>query len=242
MKEVYKHEFNYWQQLIAMLTTMWRINKDSIDFKWGYFSPRFGLEFILNRGGYFDPSYAIQFCLIWGKFSIKLPFKTRLGEGCDLPKYGFCIFSNTLMMYWGGKFDKSIGQTNSRMKCWDLPFVSYVFEYHKVMNKQGTWEDGTASYDNQNIDRQSYPYIYQLKSGEIQQRTATCFIEQRQWHRKWFPLAKLKITCLSIEFNEEVGERTGSWKGGTLGCGFDMLPNESVEQCLRRMELTRKFN
>lgn len=242
MKLRYQQEFNLWQRIIAMLTTMWRINEDSIDFKWGYFSPSFGLTLMFHRGGYFDSNYAISFCFIWGSFHIKLPIKTRLAEGCDLPRYGFTIFDNTLMMYWGGKYDSSIGQTQSRMKSWDLPLVSYVFEYHRVLNKQGTWEDGTASYDNQNIDRADYPYTYRLKSGEVQEVTATCFIEQRQWHRKWLPFIKLRKTSLSIEFSEEVGERRGSWKGGVLGCGYAMLPNETREECLLRMERERKFN
>ncbi len=38
-----------------------------------------------------------------------------------------------------------------------------------------------------------------------------------------------------------VGERTGSWKGGTIGCGNDLLPGETMEQSLRRMERDRTF-
>ena len=46
---------------------------------------------------------------------------------------------------------------------------------------------------------------------------------------------------MSVNFSDEVGERSGSWKGGTLGCGYDLLKNETMEQCLRRMEKERKF-
>jgi hypothetical protein len=48
-------------------------------------------------------------------------------------------------------------------------------------------------------------------------------------------------TSIEVGFDDEVGERTGSWKGGTIGCGYDMLPDESAVQCLRRMERERKF-
>lgn len=47
---------------------------------------------------------------------------------------------------------------------------------------------------------------------------------------------------IEIEFDGEVGERTGSWKGGTIGCSYKMQEDKTIEQCLRRMERERKFN
>ena len=44
MREVYQHELNAIQRRFAKVTTMCRINKDSIDFKWGYFAPCFGFK------------------------------------------------------------------------------------------------------------------------------------------------------------------------------------------------------
>jgi hypothetical protein len=44
-----------------------------------------------------------------------------------------------------------------------------------------------------------------------------------------------------VVFSAEVGERSGSWKGGCIGCGYDLLPDELPEECLRRMERDRKF-
>ena len=37
------------------------------------------------------------------------------------------------------------------------------------------------------------------------------------------------------------GERNGSWKGGVLGCGWDMLKGETPLDTLRRMERERRF-
>lgn len=48
--------------------------------------------------------------------------------------------------------------------------------------------------------------------------------------------------CIDVQFDGEVGERSGSWKGGTVGCSYDKLPTEGIEQCLRRMEKEREFN
>ena len=229
MKVRYKHEFNWWQRLIAKVTTMRRINEDSIDFKWGYFAPKFGLEFLVNQGGYFNNIYTLNIAFIWGVFQIKLPFKTKKKESCEWDSYGFYFFGKSLVVRWG-EFYKS----------YSMPFVTYVFDHHKVMSN-GKWVDGENYWDNQEIDRQDFPYTYQLASGEIQERVATCFIEKRQWHRKWLPFSKMIRKELNINFNDEVGEETGSWKGGCIGCGYDMLEGESMEQCLRRMEKEREF-
>lgn len=70
---------------------------------------------------------------------------------------------------------------------------------------------------------------------------ATCMIEEREWHKgsgwfKWLRrFAKPKIRrSLDIDFSEEVGPEKGSWKGGTIGHGIDMLPNESPTQAFQR--------
>ena len=37
--------------------------------------------------------------------------------------------------------------------------------------------------------------------------------------------------------SDEVGEETGSWKGGTIGCGYNLKPGETAEECFDRMML-----
>lgn len=59
---------------------------------------------------------------------------------------------------------------------------------------------------------------------------------------KWFPFIRTVNKSIEIQFNDEVGEDTGSWKGGCIGCGYNMLPNETPEMTLRRMEKERIFN
>ena len=63
--------------------------------------------------------------------------------------------------------------------------------------------------------------------------TARTLIEEREWHFgsgwfRWLSLfCKPKIKrSLDIEFSKETGRRKGSWKGGTIGHGIEMLPNE----------------
>ena len=88
----------------------------------------------------------------------------------------------------------------------------------------------------------TYPYRYVLKNGTEQNVEAKCHIERRTWCRRWFPFWKRSVTSLSVNSSSEVGEGSGSYKGGCVGCGIDMLPGETMEAALRRMEATRKFD
>lgn len=238
-KDRYSHEI----PSILKFFGVTRVCEDSIEFKWGYFAPRFGLEFMLHRGGYFDQRYALSFCPIWGKFHIKLPFKTRIPESCDSPRYGAQINNNTFWMHLGGKMN-DWEQCDSKWITWDLPWFSWVFDIHEVWTGEN-WVE--ASHDRHSEpysdDRVvgTYPYSYTLKSGEIQSREATIFRERRKWHRKWVPFVKMIRESINVDFNGEVGEKTGSWKGGTIGCGWDVLPDEAMINALRRMEAERKF-
>lgn len=70
---------------------------------------------------------------------------------------------------------------------------------------------------------------------------ATTKIEEREWRFgtrwcKWlsiFRRPKIKRS-LDLAFSAEVGKRKGSWKGGTMGHGINMLPGEMHETTFRR--------
>lgn len=49
------------------------------------------------------------------------------------------------------------------------------------------------------------------------------------------------IDTIDIRFSAEVGSRAGSWKGGTIGCSYEMNPGETPEHTLRRMQAVRRF-
>lgn len=38
-----------------------------------------------------------------------------------------------------------------------------------------------------------------------------------------------------------LGARRGSWKGGCVGCGYDMRPEEAPKETLMRMQRERRF-
>lgn len=72
----------------------------------------------------------------------------------------------------------------------------------------------------------------------------TIYVEEREWRPKWLKFTKLFSLVrrtIDVHFSREVGARKGSWKGGTIGCGYDMKPDETPLDCLKRMEVERNF-
>ena len=74
-------------------------------------------------------------------------------------------------------------------------------------------------------------FVFTDYDGE--QLIATTRIGEREWRRGtgWFRFLSLvwpkKVhRALDIRFSGETGKRKGSWKGGTIGTGIDMLPGE----------------
>lgn len=88
------------------------------------------------------------------------------------------------------------------------------------------------------------PYSYVLKNGTVQQVIATIKVresERRRRFLRWTRLGAKTTRSIDVSFSGEVGEGAGSWKGGTIGCGYAMEQCETPEACLRRMERERKF-
>ena len=90
---------------------------------------------------------------------------------------------------------------------------------------------------------ETYDYTYTLKNGTVQKRKADVRVTRMEWRARWWPVIhKRKVsTSINVTFDEEVGEGTGSWKGGCVGCGYEMNEAETPKECLRRMERERKF-
>lgn len=213
-------------------------------FYWGW---HFDISFELC--GYFDNRPRINLDLIFFSLTLIFPFRNSWTDECDPPKWGIAIHGNIFWIYRGGK-----GNMNGGNKWWTM-YMPWSYQWVRTSNlrKDGTWEherknDRKDFYKDEwkkIIWNETYPYIYILKSGVVQERLATIKVEEREWRwhwLKWIPITKKIRKTISVDFNDEVGERTGSWKGGTLGCGYDMLPGETPLATLRRMEKERKFN
>jgi hypothetical protein len=183
----------------------------------------------------------------WGKWYIHLPIYSKIDDA-EYPQYGFYLYS------WdskGAAFNELVICRGYKSKFIHMP---WRLDWVRTSNlkKDGTWEHETPGnskdfWDNKWKDilwSKSYPYTYVLKSGKVQERTATLRVEEREWRPIWFKWTKLfrrVRKTINIDFSDEVGERTGSWKGGTTGCSYEMKHGELPVQTLRRMEKERKF-
>lgn len=213
--------------------------------EWIEISKGWGLRIMWNVAGYFDSRPMISLCLGFVNFYIHLPFDTGIQE-CEPPRFGFywyesalwiCIGKKIHVFYAPWKFDWYRTSYMLKDGRWDNYFKG---------NKDEIWKDEYKAM----LWHKNYPYQYTLKSGEVQNRRANVRIEQREWRRRfmmWCPLFAFVRTSIWVEFDKEVGEGTGSWKGGTLGCGYDLkeIGKGNFEEpltCLMRMEKERKFS
>lgn len=198
-----------------------------------------GLELLYSEAG-------ITFHL--GKWFIPLPIKPwrDLRDICE--SWGIKYADNALFLSWGTKFDpKYPSQGKSRTKLFWMPWDYGANIRYEVQAADGSFVK--AAKWNETDDRKTYieKYTYILNSGEKQHVTANFHVEEREWrwritHKLPFKFGPKRVQrCIDVKFSSEIGERTGSWKGGCIGCGYQMLKTETPLETLRRMEQERKF-
>ena len=219
--------------------------------KWGYFDPRPQINTSVTTllvlilpflSLWLLPLSAILCFYSWGSIYLKLPYNTGKDK-CSDENTSFGInFYNVNAEF----------PTELWVRGWKSFNFPWAFEFWKreVLHKTGDtthWrkeERGDDFWDKEKWKNQivleTYPYTYTLKSGEKQERTATIYQEKRYW-RRWFNLLSKCNHYIEIEFSDEVGERSGSYKGGCIGCSYKVNKGETPLECLRRMEKGRKF-
>lgn len=147
---------------------------------------------------------------------------------------------------WSAYASKEFGLTfnwGMMRKSYDWPWDWHTLAYEAQM-ADGTW--GKVKWDDHDqAYTEAHPYTYKLRSGEVQHRTAT--LTKRRHVITWRVLRRIGWPywikeSIDIEFDGEVGEGAGSWKGGCIGCGYELQPGETMLEALRRMEREREFN
>lgn len=244
--------------------------RDTEDYKtWISFYPKrdkgTGFYLVYENNGYFDPRpqintnistlvalilpfvslWLIPISLVlcfysWGSLYIHLPFDTGRGNTAENKSYGLMFYhpdSGFPTEFWVRGYNK-------------LSFYfpwAYKFFKKEVLFKQNTWYTEQKGDDFWNKDKwadeikyETYPYTYILESKEVQLVKATIHEEKRYWKR-WFGLNIMCHHDIEVEFSKEVGEKSGSWKGGCLGCNYQIKSGETALECLKRMEQERKF-
>ena len=178
------------------------------------------------------------FCLDLFGFLISLPFLDRYVHEPEeiLDEWRVYLMDRSVWFWWGPK----------RKFVWHLPWDLNHLKC-EVLRPDGTWVKYVASYDSGEPDgRQvwTFPYRYVCNSGEVQEATATVYVERREWRWRsmmWCPLTAKVRKSLDISFDREMGDQSGSWKGGVINMGYSMRRGESVEQTVRRMESEHRF-
>jgi hypothetical protein len=204
-------------------------------FTWAEISGRFGCALALCS---FEEHYSLHVHLGWPNIFFRLPFLNRWHhephEGME--SWGISLHARDAHLNWG-----------RHCKIVHFPW-EWTHVRHDVFDGAGRrrpwiapWHDPKAD-DGRYIEKHGYVYI--LRSGEVQKRTATIYGEEMEWRWLWFrwlPWPRKISRTISVEFDGEVGERTGSWKGGCVGCGYEWRKGETMAAALRRMEAERKF-
>ena len=203
-------------------------------------------------GFYFAIAMLVLIIFIpWGEMYLNLPYDTGRGDDCNSPRFGFYFYGE------GVKIPDNLVICKGKKTIFlELPWcLDWVRTSNKKKNgewlseksgdrKKGKSIDWYAENIADQLFKETHKYTYTLSNGEVQNVNATISIRQLEWRPKWFKWTKLfsKIsTRLEVEFDSEVGERSGSWKGGTIGCSYEKNNNETPIECLRRMEKERKF-
>lgn len=212
----------------------WRAKWGEVSWDWGL-----GLNLILfssdvSGGG----RYSLMLHLFYPKFFIKLAKANREPSECMGDYWGFTLVGRSVHLHWG-----------RRTKVVDFPW-DWRQVKHEVQLADGSWGpyefpwrgNVKGNYDGRYI--RETPYRYVRRSGEVQTVTASYYVERRtikwRWLR-WLPYLRRTSTSISVDFSSEIGEGTGSWKGGTVGCGYEVMRGEHPTSTLRRMENERRF-
>lgn len=154
--------------------------------------------------------------------------------------YGFSLSDNHFLQIFKGlrTCDSSTDQT----WCCHLPWKEWRFVRYSLYDTEGQlFAEHSGKGSSYELRKQCPSVKFLFEDYDGQQITATTFIEERQWERgegrfkwlSWFYKPMIRRE-LNLEFSSEVGREKGSWKGGTIGHGIDMLPGEMHEDAFKR--------
>lgn len=201
----------------------------------------------LTSGDGEDPGTELVFTCFGRALIIRLPdFLKPAGD--DPREYGFNLFDqgngyDFFFLYFGPQTCDSLTR-----KSWHkfLPWKEWTIIRSSIYRPDGsrfyTRDEKERSYDGYFKAKKDCPAsTFEFLDYDGEKITATCLTEEREWTRGdgWFSWLKYffenKVRrSLDISFSAEVGPQKGSYKGGILGHGIEMLPGENQEAAFRR--------
>jgi hypothetical protein len=180
----------------------------------------------------------------FGSISLNLPVYTHK-EDCDYPQYGFYINDTSRV-------------PTAIVWCWNMKYIFWWFPWDWTWVRRTVWDvddnpineyNGSPKYFfldkwNEIIQKYQYTYTYVRNNKKVQTAVATYYVEEMEWRWRWFTwlrFPRLIRKSINFSFDKEIGEQSGSWKGGVMGSGYTMRPGESPVECIQRMERERRF-
>lgn len=212
----------------------------------GWHSWKFEITY-RNHG--YDYSNAELHISMFGWHSLfRLPWKHKnIDMWREEKTYGMSIHDNTVFFNWG-----------YNLKGWDLPFVSCggcvrwvryngssdAYFYDSMLTASWETHPYKMKYEGgcQNPTTWEYDYTDPYDGAVV---PCKFWVEEMEWRPKWLKWTKAFAKTrryIEVEFSQEMGPRKGSWKGGTLGCGYELLSGEHPTDCIKRMEREYKFS
>ena len=200
------------------------------------------LELTYRNRGYHYNNAEIHISMFGWHSMFRLPWRHKSNEWYrEEKRYGFYTFNKTLFSCWGWM-----------LKSWEFPFVNYgtAIRWERYKGDPETYL--ISSLEKENWEQHPYKTEY---DGGCQQPTIweynftdaydgeviSCkyWVEEMEWRPKWLQWTKnfsKTRRFIEVEFSKEVGSGKGTWKGGTTGLSYDLLPDEHPIACIQRME------
>lgn len=162
-------------------------------------------------------------------------------------QFGAYTAEGALHVHYGASTHDS---STDRSRCFFFPWRSWRIIRHSLYGCDGQHfadllhdapfsSDGWKARQRTQDECPTVSFAFLDFDGE--QITVTTKIEEREWKLgegrwRWLSIFRRpRVTrSLDITFSSEVGERKGSWKGGTIGHSIEMLPGELHEDAFRR--------
>lgn len=157
-------------------------------------------------------------------------------------EYGFSLGDGFLQIFYGVQAGSSELDQNW---CCHLPWTQWRHVRYSLYDLQGNhfWTDPAGGWGKyrDDMDKLCPSASFEFDDFDGERITVRTKISEREWRfgEGWFKwlsfFRKPKISrSLELQFSKETGKRKGSWKGGTIGHGIDMLPGELHESAFRR--------
>ena len=164
---------------------------------------------------------------------------------------GFTTLEGAIHIYYGiqpGSWSSRDKKNSDHVKVIYLPWrehhrdrIEFLNLNHTVFSTYRDKKNGAIDFDSLRQHEENVPKIvFTFNDYDGEEIEATCHLQTSHYCRgkglfKFLRLfTKEQRSTMDIQFNKQVGYEKNSWKGGTLGHGIEMMPNETPLQAFVR--------